>query len=287
MVAVATEELSLSLEGADRRRRTGPAGILRRHAWRWVILLVTAVFVLVPLYAGVRYAAEATGGGWTFRYFSTIPSQQGFAAAFGLSLRLALVTTVITLGLLVPTAVYVHLRVPQLRRVLEAMTILPIVIPPVVLILGVLQVAPSRLKATPYLLALEYAVLAMPFAYRSLDAGLRAIDVRTRTEAAMSLGAPGRMTLLRVLLPNLRAALLSATVLTVALVLGEFTIASLDQYETFPVWVVSFDQDNSHTSTAVSVLALAATWVLLMLIALFDRRRGGRVARPARSGGPS
>ena len=44
---------------------------------------------------------------------------------------------------MVPTAVYVHLRLPKLRRLMEGITILPIVIPPVVLIVGVLQVAPG------------------------------------------------------------------------------------------------------------------------------------------------
>jgi putative spermidine/putrescine transport system permease protein len=118
-----------------------------------------------------------------------------------------------------------------------------------------------------------YAVLAMPFAYRSLDAGLRAIPLTTLVEASRSLGGGWGTTLVRVLLPNLHSALLSATVLTVALVLGEFTMASLDQYETFPVWIVVFDQDDAHVSVAVSLLSLVITWVLLLLISLIDTRR--------------
>ena len=153
-----------------------------------------------------------------------------------------MVTTLITLALMVPTTIYVHLRAPGLRRLFESITILPIVIPPVVLIVGVLQVAPSFLKSTSYLLALEYAVLAMPFAYRSLDAGLRAIDLQTLVEASRSLGGGWVNTMYRVVLPNLRSGLLSATVLTVALVLGEYTMASLDQYQSLSVWVVNSDQ---------------------------------------------
>jgi putative spermidine/putrescine transport system permease protein len=156
---------------------------------------------------------------------------------------------------------------------MEGITLLPIVIPPVVLIVGVLQVAPSTLKGTPYLLALEYVVLAMPFAYRSLDAGLRAIDLATLVEASTSLGGHAITTLRRVIIPNLRTALLSATVLTVALVLGEYTLASLDQYQTVPVWIVSFDQDDAHVSVAVSLVSLVGTWVVLLLISLLARRR--------------
>jgi putative spermidine/putrescine transport system permease protein len=255
-----------------------PRGRRRIRWWRGVVLGLAAVFFAVPLYASLRFALEsAAGTGWTFEWFQHLPSQQGFTAAFGLSLRLALVTTVITLVLMVPTAVYVHLRFPRLRRLFDGVTILPIVIPPVVLIVGVLQVAPSALKGTPYLLSLEYAVLAMPFAYRSLDAGLRAIDLKTLVEASRSLGGRALGSLLRVVIPNLRSAILSATVLTVALVLGEFTMASLDQYQTFPAWIVLFDQDNAHVSTAASFLALFVTWIFLIAISLLDlrRRRGG------------
>jgi len=269
------------VEGSQTRgaasRRGGRTG-RRIRWWRGIVLGIAAVFFAVPLYAALRFALQNTAGtGWTFEWFRSLPSQQGFASAFGLSLRLALVTTVITLVLMVPTAVYVHLRFPGLRRLFDGITILPIVIPPVVLIVGVLQVAPSTLKGTPYLLALVYVVLAMPFAYRSLDAGLRAMNLKTLMEASRSLGGRWLGSLVRVVVPNLRSAVLSATVLTVALVLGEFTMASLDQYQTFPTWIVLFDQDNAHVSTAASFLALFVTWGFLIGISTLDhrRRRGG------------
>jgi putative spermidine/putrescine transport system permease protein len=208
-----------------------------------------------------------------------IPSQEGFTAALSLSIHLAVVTTLITLVLMVPTSVYVHLRLPWLRRAFDSITIIPIVIPPIVLIVGVLQVAPTFLKSTPYLLALEYSILAMPFVYRSLDAGLRAIDLKTLVEASRSLGGRWVSTLWRVVVPNLRTGLLSATVLTVALVLGEFTMASLDLYQTVPVWIYNFAQDDGHVSTAVSLLALMVTWFVLLIISSFDLRRIRRMAQ--------
>lgn len=264
--------------------RTGASRwLLERRWWRLAVLGVVGVYFLVPLFAALRFTIEQPGGGLSVSAYSGLLGQQGFSAAFGLTLRLALVTTVLTLVLLVPTGIYVHLRLPGLRRVMDVITTLPIVIPPIVLVIGVLQVAPPLLKATPYLLALEYVVLALPFAYRSLDAGLSAIDHATLVDAARSLGASWRATFARVLLPNLRTALLSGTVLTVALVLGEFTMASLDQYQTFSVWIVAFDQNSSRVSVAASLLALVVTWAFLLAISLLGtnrrRRRGaGRVA---------
>jgi putative spermidine/putrescine transport system permease protein len=246
------------------RRRSFPV-------WRWVIFLLAAVYFLIPLYAALRFAG--------LKAFGDIFKQAGFADAIELSLRLALVTTILTLVLMVPTTIYAHLRLPQVRRSMEGITILPLVIPPIVLIIGVLKVAPSFLLSTPYLLALVYVILAMPFAYRSLDAGLRAIDLKTLVEASNSLGAGWPVTLWRVVLPNIRTATLSATVLTVALVLGEFTMASLALFVTFPVWIVQFEQSSGPVSVAASLLALFVTWILLMLIVIVGdrtaRKRGG------------
>jgi putative spermidine/putrescine transport system permease protein len=70
----------------------------------------------------------------------------------------------------------------------------------------------------------------------------------------------------------------AATVLTVALVLGEFTMASLDLYQTFPVWIVNFDQTSGPISVAASLLALVVTWIFLLAISTIGgrgSRRGG------------
>jgi len=241
--------------------------------WRLAVLAVAAVYFLLPLWAALRFSLAYNGGGFSVEAYSGLLGQQGFSAAVWLSAELAVVTTVIELVLMVPTAIYVHLREPRLKSVMDFVTSLPLVIPPVVLILGVLDVAPEKLKATPFLLALEYVVLAMPLCYRALDAGVRSIDVRTLVDASRSLGGRWSTTTLRVLLPNMRVAVLSATVLTVALVLGEYTMASLDQYQTFPTWIVLFDQYNSHVSVAASLMALFVTWLALVGISVLGRTR--------------
>jgi putative spermidine/putrescine transport system permease protein len=276
----AVDQIAAGEPAAARRglRRGGQGGTRSGQRdgfrpWRWLILILAGAYFIIPLYAALRFA------GWGS--FRSVIHQSGFAASLGLSVRLAVITTVITLALVLPTAVYVHLRLPRLRRLLEGITILPIVIPPIVLIVGLLEVAPGFLKSTPYLLALAYVVLAMPFAYRSIDAGLRSFDLKTLVEASNSLGAGWPSTLRRVVLPNLTTALLSATVLTVALVLGEYTMASLDLYQTFPVWIVVFDQTSGPISVAASLLALFVTWLFLLAITML----GGRQARRTGGGG--
>lgn len=262
---LAVEEMMHELPPVRRRRG------LHVSPWRTVVFLLAGVYFIAPFYAGMKFALEDVHGHFSFSSIAQLPHAQNFAAAFWLSMRLAGVTLVISALVVVPTVIYVHLRLPRLRRLLEFVTILPIVIPPIVLILGVLEASPLWIKSSPYLLSFEYVVLSLPFAYRSLDAGLSAIDLKTLVEASRSLGGNWIKTMWRVILPNLRPALLSAMVLTLALVLGEFTMASLDLWETIPVWIVQFNSANGHIQIAAAMLGLVGTWFLLTVIVLVDR----------------
>jgi len=256
-----------------RSRRLLGGGRPKLRVWRFVIFVVTGLYFLVPLWAAFRFSLAYNGSGFSAKAYSSLAGQSGFGPAIWLSVQLAILTTVAELVVMVPTTIYIHLRLPKLKRVMDFVTSLPIVIPPVVLILGVLDVAPARLKATPFLLALEYVVLAVPFCYRALDAGVRSMDLQTLVDASRSLGGDWFTTMRKVLLPNMRVAILSATVLTVALVLGEYTMASLDQYQTFPTWIVLFESQNSHVSVAASLMALFLTWVVLIAISMVGRSR--------------
>lgn len=251
------------------------------RTWRLVVMVLALAYFLSPLYAGLKFALENDLGHFSLWAFTSLPSEQGFAAAFFLSMRLAFVTAAVELILMVPTAIYVHLRLPKLRPLMDFVTILPIVVPPIVLIIGVLGSAPLWLKSSPYLLSIFYVVLAMPFVYRSLDAGLSAIDLKTLVEASRSLGGTWIRTLVSVILPNLRAALLSATALTLALVFGEFTMANLDGWTTMPVWIAQFQALDAHVTLAAAMSLLVGTWILLSLIVMLDRSQSRRARRKA------
>lgn len=245
--------------------------------WRFFILVIAGAYIVIPLYAGTKFSLEGNLGGFTFLAYKSIPSAPGFTAALALSFKLAIATIIVSTILMVPTSVYVHLRMPRFRRVLDLVSILPIVIPPIVLIVGVEGSFPLWAKASPYLLSFMYVVLAMPFVYRSLDAGLNAIDLKTLTEASRSLGGNWLKTLWHVIVPNIRPALLSATVLTLALVFGEYTMASLDLWTTIPVWIAQFQTStDGHLQVAASMAGLYGTFILLLLVTSLDRSQSRR-----------
>ncbi|HEY5266040.1 MAG TPA: ABC transporter permease subunit [Acidimicrobiales bacterium] len=259
--------------GTIRRKR-------RVRWWRFVVLLLAGAFFLIPLYAGIKFSLQNNLHHFSFQAYEKLPSAPGFTAALSLSGKIALVTMVVSTLLMVPTAIYVHVRLPKLRRLLEVVTVLPIVIPPIVLIIGVLGVFPTWAKASPYLLSFMYVILSMPFVYRSLDAGIGAIDIKTLTEASRSLGGNWLNTMWRVILPNIRPALLSATVLTLALVFGEYTMAQLDLWQTIPVWIAQFGvSTDGNIQVAASMAGLVGTWILLLFVVSIDRSQSRRTRR--------
>jgi putative spermidine/putrescine transport system permease protein len=246
-----------------------------------VILALAAVYFVGPLAAAAEFSLRTGGSGYGLGNYLAIARDPELRGALSTSLQIALATIVLTLALMVPTVVYVRLRLPRLGLLLEGVTVLPIVIPPVVMAAGMATVQAgagpaSRLFDTP-LTALTpfYVILALPFTYRSLDAGLRAIDLRTLVEAARNLGAGWGTVLGRIILPNIRTAVLGAAFLTLALVLGEVVIARILLYVTFPVQVVVTGQTSAGVSVALSLASLVLTWLLLLLLS-FAGGRGRR-----------
>ncbi|MEU6865158.1 ABC transporter permease subunit [Streptomyces sp. NPDC046876] len=251
--------------------------------WRVAVLVPAAAYFLLPLLASFVFTVHVPGQGIDFGAYTQLLSADGFAPSLLLSLGLAAATIALSLLLTVPALIAVRLGAPRLRPVVEVVCTLPLVVPPIALVTGittVLRWGPEHLSRTPLyqtflavqnpdfpvVLVLAYTVLALPFVHRSLDAGLRAVDVPTLVEAARSCGASWAYVVLRVLLPNLRASLAGAAFLTLALVLGEFTIASLLGFQPFAVWIVSISGAHARMSVAVSILSLLVTWLLLLVL---------------------
>jgi putative spermidine/putrescine transport system permease protein len=263
------------------------AGLIARRArrqsvFRWTVLIVLGVFFLLPLAAMLEFTNRGDGGTWSLlvdwpELSTTYPElAEGIVASLGQ----AALTALLMLVLLVPTAIWVRLRLPGLRPLVEFICLLPLTIPAIVLVVGLAPVyawVNYFLGGSSLTLTFAYAILVLPYAYRAIDAGLSAIDVKTLAEAARGLGASWFTVMARVVLPNIRSAVLSAAFLTVALVLGEFTIASLLNRTNLQVAINALGKSSATMSVAVSLAALILAFVLLLLLSLFgDRRKASR-----------
>lgn len=264
----------------SRRRRVGsrPGG---EAALRWVVLLAVGTYLLLPLLAMLDFSTKGAGGGRSLESWIKIGTDQDLVDAIRVSLELAALTVALTLAILVPTMVWVRLRLPGLRRAVEFVCLLPLTIPAIVLVVGLAPVyawVGYLLGESPLTLTLVYTVLALPFAYRAIEAGLSGIDLATLADAGRSLGCSWFDVIWRVAVPNIRGALLSAALITVALVLGEFTIASLLNFNTLQVVINLLGKRDAGIAVAVSLAALLLVTALLFLLSFVGRRPGGQAA---------
>jgi putative spermidine/putrescine transport system permease protein len=260
-----------------RRRR-------RLNVFRYIVFTVFGLFFAVPLLAMARFSLEgAKLGTWSLTAWREIASFQNsgippLISSIEITLELALITCVIVLVLLVPTMIWIRLRVQWLARTMEILCLLPLTIPAIVLVVGLGPIY-NRIQhysLSSLMLFWIYVILALPYAYRALAAGINAIDVTTLSEAARSLGANWFTVIVRVIAPNMRQAILNALLLTSALVLGEFTIAYLLLYNNLQeeLYSISRTTPNAGVIFSTSFAALLFGFVLLLILSFVGRRRG-------------
>jgi putative spermidine/putrescine transport system permease protein len=269
------------------RPRGMQAGRRRRlNVFRYVVFTLFGAFFLIPLLAMLRFSLEGpTLGTWSLSAWREIASYQNtgippLLSAIEITLELAVITCAVMLVLLVPTMVWVHLRVQWLARTVEFLCLLPLTIPAIVLVVGLGEIYDrlQRISVSALMLFWVYVILALPYAYRALAAGLSTIDVKTLSEAARSLGASWFTVIVRVIAPNMRQGILNAVLLTWSLVLGEYTIAYLLLYTNLQVELYSISRTtpNAGVLFSTSFAALLLGFVLLMILSYAGRRRGIR-----------
>lgn len=254
----------------------------------WAALILGVLYFVVPLWGMFEFSLRMRRGVYSFDAYASVLRNPEFQATFGFSVLMSLVTIVVGVVLVVPTAYWVRLRLPRLRPLIEFLTLLPLVIPAIVIAFGYIRMynTGSFLPLTGtaaganVLLLAGYTMLALPYLYRAVDTGLSAIDVRTLTEAAQSLGAGWVTILARVILPNVLVAVLSGAFLTFAIVIGEFTFAALLDRPAFGPFMQRVGEDSAYEPSALAVIAFAVTWACIGLLQLVTRTQKHMRAPP-------
>ena len=95
----------------------------------WVLFLIGVFYFFLPLVATFQFSLKAKPA--FAAYTNSFADPQFFASLF-YSLVVGIVTIILSLALIVPTAYWVQLKVPRARSVVEFVTLLPFVVPPVV-----------------------------------------------------------------------------------------------------------------------------------------------------------
>ncbi len=259
-----------------------------RRLWSWVALVFGALYFLLPLLGTLEFSLRMRRGEYSLDAYASVLADPRFQQTLTYSVVMALCTIIVGVTLVVPTAYWVRLKLPRWRPVIEFITLLPLVIPAIVVVFGYIRlfntssVLPLTGTAggTNILLMFGYTVLALPYMYRAVDTGLSTIDVRSLTEAAQSLGS-GWLTILgRLILPNVFGAVMSGAFLTFAIVIGEFTMASLLNRPAFGPYMQILGANKAYEPAALAVIAFAITWACMGVMSLITRlTRVGRMGK--------
>ncbi|MGP3697434.1 ABC transporter permease [Rhodobacter sp. NSM] len=247
--------------------------------WSWIALAAGILYFFLPLIGMFEFSLRARRGEYSFDAYASVLGDPQFRATFGYSVLMALLTIVFGVLLVVPTVFWVRLKLPRWRPVIEFITLLPLVIPPIVIVFGYIRLyntsswlpLTGSAMGTNLLLMFGYTMLALPYMYRAVDTGLRTIDVQTLTEAAQSLGAGWITILARLILPNVLVAVLSGAFLTFAIVIGEFVLAALLNRPAFGPYMVWMGANKAYEPAALAVIAFVVTWACMALIQLVTR----------------
>jgi len=249
--------------------------------WAWIIMALGIIYFFLPLLATFIFSLKARRGVLSFQAYINIFNDSMFVWNFSWSVLWAILTILVGILLLVPTAFVIRLRLPKARSPVEFITLLPFVIPPIIYVFGLVRTysqPPLLIVNSPVLLVAAYTIISMPYMYRSVDIGLRSIDVRTLTEAAQSLGAGWPTILFRVILPNIRTAILSGAFLSFAIVIGELILAQYLVKPAFAPYMAYVIQQKAYEPAAMAIISFALTWIAMGIILLVGRGQQAQLA---------
>ncbi len=261
--------------------------MIDRNIWSKMLLFVVAAFYVFPMIALARFSFQRVpvvklnwstiGTNWTADSLVSAVTSDRFREAAWLSVRLGVLSVILGLVIVVPTTVYVHVAKKVARPYVELLSMLPYVVPPIALVVGIagaMKVAGTWFLASPFSLVPFYVVISLPFTFRALDVSLGAIDLKTLVEASRSLGANWMQTTRSVVLPNLKVGIINASFLCFATVLGEFTIASLLLKFTLPAYLAESQGGNPQGSFSVGLLLLVVSSLLFGVMNRLSKHKG-------------
>ncbi|MGF9563882.1 ABC transporter permease [Neorhizobium sp. JUb45] len=245
----------------------------------WLAIAVGVTYFFVPLLGTFEFSLRMRRGEYSLDAYGSVFSDVQFQQTFGFSMLMALFTIAFGMLLVVPTAYWVRLRLPQMRPFVEFVTLMPLVIPAIVIVFGYLRLYNSSSYipftgstfGTNILLVMSYITLSLPYMYRSVDTAMRTIDVRTLTEAAEILGAKWPTILFKCIFPNVMSGVLSGAFITFAIVIGEFTMAALLNRPAFGPYLQLVGANKAYEPSALAIIAFAITWLSMGLIQLVSR----------------
>ena len=205
---------------------------------------------------------------------------------FILSFKLAAVTTVILFIVSLPLAWYLSQMKSKVKPYIEAFSSLPIVLPPSVLGFYILIVfAEVDLAFTFTGLVIASCFYSFPFMVQPLQSGFESLN-KNMLEASYISGKGKVETILKVALPNIKPALMTAIIITFAHTIGEFGVVLMiggsipDETKVASIAIYEFveimDYETAHVYSAIMVVM---SFLVLLLVYFFNQKQNKKMGR--------
>ena len=107
--------------------------------WAWLTFGLGAAYFFIPLIATLEFSMRMRRGEYSFDAYKVVLGDIRFQQSFGYSVLAAVFTILLGILVVVPAAYWIRLRLPGLRPVVEFITLLPLVIPAIVIVFGYIR----------------------------------------------------------------------------------------------------------------------------------------------------
>ena len=215
-----------------------------------------------------------------------------------LTLKLAVVTTLILLVISIPLAHWLANTKSKIKAVVEAIVSLPLVLPPTVLGFYLLIAFSPESGIGSFLnnylglklafsfqgLVIGSVIYSLPFMVQPLQAGFSALPASLR-EASYMMGKSKLTTIRKVLLPNMKNSLLTGTVLAFAHTIGEFGVVLMiggnipDRTKVISIAIYDEVESLNYANAHVYSLTLLVVTFTVLLFVYLKKNRSSKLLK--------
>ncbi|RXJ93556.1 molybdate ABC transporter permease subunit [Malaciobacter molluscorum] len=212
---------------------------------------------------------------------------------FLLSFKLALITTIILFIISMPLSWYLSQTKSRVKPILEAITALPLVLPPSVLGFYILYSLSQnsflgqffeeyfniQLVFNFYGLVIASCIYSLPFMVQPLQSGFESLN-KNMIEASLISGKSKIQTVLKIAIPNIKPSLLTALIVTFAHTVGEFGVVLMvggsipGQTKVASVAIYEFVEIMDYKSAHIySAIMLIISFLVLLSVYIFNQKQ--------------
>lgn len=250
------------------------------------VFALMCLFLALPIISTIIYAFSTTWNktifpeGLTLKWIKILFSDARFFEAFGRSLLLSGTAVILAILLMVPAVLIVVIYFPKQEKWIQIMVVMVYAFPAIILAVGLIRSYVNTGIPMIYAVLGAYVIAIIPFMYQGTRNSLRNIDARQLVDAAEMLGAGKIETFKLILLPTIYPGIFVASLLSFAVLFGEFVLVNLvvgSQFETIQIYLYTKLKSSGHTASAVVFVYVVLMGIVTAIAASITRKAGGVV----------